>query len=157
MKSAHRVQSLAKRRSRWPADPMAFQKVLNKLELFNDSELMRLELPIRMSFESLKSGKGTESDFHDIDAAICASLVRSRDVDPLCEQTALAAYNAMKRTHDRWLRTGRWGFDGPALVEVDEGISLHEELIRNSTPQQMLNALRLVVKRGRDAAQGVAA
>ena len=70
MKTAHRVQSLAKRRSRWPADPMAFQKVLNKLEPFNADELVRLELPIRMSFESLKSGKGTESDFHDIDAAM---------------------------------------------------------------------------------------
>lgn len=148
MRTAHRTASQAKRRSRWPADPMAFQKVLNKLEPFNDSELMRLELPIRMSFESLKSGRGTENDFHDIDAAIFASLVRSRDVDPLCEQTAMAAYNAMKRTHDRWQRTGKWGFDGPALIEIDAGISLHEELVRNSTPLQMLNALRMVVRRG---------
>lgn len=68
MTTAHRTQSQAKRR-RWVADPRAFQRVINRLEPFTPDELMRLELPIRMSFESLRQGKGTESDFHDLAAA----------------------------------------------------------------------------------------
>ena len=72
--TTHRHQSQAKRR--WQADPMTMFKTVSKIEPFTASELLRLELPIRISFEALKSGQGVESDFHDIAAAINAAMVR---------------------------------------------------------------------------------
>ena len=129
-------------------DPQAAFRLINKLEPFSADELMRLELPIRMSFQALKTGKGCEQDFHDIAAAINATMVRSESVDPLCEQTAIAARDAHMRCWHRHQRTGVWGFDGPALLEVEAGIDLHEQLIRLSTPLQMLEAMREVVRRG---------
>ncbi len=144
--TTHRHQSQAKRR--WFADPMTMFKTVSKIEPFTAAELLRLELPIRISFEALKSGQGVESDFHDIAAAINAAMVRSEDVDPLCEQTAIAARDALMRTWERHQRTGRWGFDGPGLGEIESGISLHEQLIRLSTPLQMIEALREVIRRG---------
>jgi hypothetical protein len=146
MKTAHRTASQHKRR--WSADPLAMFKCVNKIEPFSPAELMRLELPIRMSFESVKNGTGCESDFHDIAAAINTAMVRSEAVDPLCEQTALAARDALMRTWHRFERSGKWGFDGPALAEIDAGIDLHEQLIRGSTPLQMIEALREVMQRG---------
>ena len=148
MNTAHRTQSHAKRRIQ--ADPMTMFKVLNKIEPFNAEELLRLELPIRLSFEALRTGKGMENDFHDLAAAINTAMVRSEAVDPLCELTAIAARDALMRTWNRHQRTGVWGFDGPALGEIEAGISLHEELIRNSTPLQMIQALRIVMARGRN-------
>lgn len=135
-------------RRRWTKDPRAFQRVLNRLEPFTPDELLRLELPIRMSFAALREGNGTEQDFHDVVAALNATLVRSETIDPLCVATASQAINAMRRTWERHQRTGRWGFDGPALAEVEAGIDLHEQLIRLSTPGQMLAAMKTVVERG---------
>lgn len=138
---------------RWKKDYGVFNRIIGLLEPFTPDELIRLELPIRMSFEALKNGKGSESDFHDIAAAINCTIVRSEAVDPMCEYTAIAARDALMRTWHRWEKTGKWGFDGPALQEVEAGIDLHEQLIRLSTPGQMLNAMREVIKRGKSIAQ----
>jgi hypothetical protein len=133
---------------RWHKDYGVFHRIIGLLEPFTSEELMRLELPIRMSFEALKNGNGQESDFHDIDAAINCTIVRSEDVAPMCEHTAIAARDALMRAWDRHQATGKWGFDGPGLREVEAGIDLHEQLIRLSTPGQMVNAMREVIKRG---------
>lgn len=146
MNTAQRTASRGKRR--WQADPMAMFKTLNKLEPFTAEELLRLALPIRISFESIRSGRGVEGDFHDIAAAINSTLVRSEQIDPLCEITALAARDALMRTWNRFERTGKLGFDGPALTEVEAGIDLHEQLIKLSTPEQMVIAMREVIRRG---------
>lgn len=142
MRTAHRNASKAKRK--WIADPASIFKTLNKIQPFNEEELTRLELPIRMSFEALRTGKGEAKDFHDIAAAINVSIIRGAEVDPLCEQTANDAADALMRVWERHERTGKWGFDGPGLLAVEAGISLHEELIRNSTPLQMIEAMNRV-------------
>ena len=146
MNTAHRTQSQGKRK--YTADPTAMMRVINKITPFTADELLMLELPIRMSFEALRTGRGTESDFHDLCAIINTAMVRSEAVSPLCEMTAIAARDALIRSWHRFNRTGRLGFDGPALLEVDAGISLYEQLVRNSTPVQMIQALREVMARG---------
>jgi len=146
MKNAHRNASHARRK--YQADPSSIYKLMNKLQPFTPEELLQLELPIRISFESIKTGSGTERDFHDIAAAINTAIVRSESVDPLCESVAIAARDALVRTWHRFERTGRIGFDGPAIGELESGIELHEQLIRLSTPIQMLDAGREVIRRG---------
>jgi hypothetical protein len=145
MKTAHRKSSHAKMRYR--ADPMAIFKVINRLEPFTPDELMRLELPIRMSFEAIKTGRGTLQDISDIGVAINTTMVRAEAIDPLCLQTAIAARDALLRCLHRYNATGKVGFDGPAIADVELGIDLHEQLLRLSTPVQMADALREVMRR----------
>jgi len=149
MKTKHRTASQHKRR--WQADPMAAFKVINKLEPFTPGELLRLELPIRLAFDALKTGKGTEQDWSDLAAAINVTIIRSRDIDPLCEQTAGDASDALVRMYQRAGRTGTWGFDGPGIGQVEAGIDLHEQLCRLSTPLQMMGAMRTVLAIRADA------
>ena len=146
MNTTYRNASHGKRR--FVADPMTMFRTMQKIEPFTAAELLRLELLIRLSFEALRTGKGTESDFHDLAAAVNTAMVRSEAVSPLCEMTAVAARDALMRAWHRFERTGKLGFDGPALLEVEAGISLHEELIRNSSPLQMVEAMREVIRRG---------
>ena len=65
------------RRPRWPANPRAHERVVNRLEPFNSEELLRLELSIRMSYQAFMSGKATEHDFHDLVAAANSTLQRT--------------------------------------------------------------------------------
>ena len=143
MKTAHRNAHRKKRK--YAADPASIYKLMNKLQLFTPEELLNLELPIRVSFEALRTGQGTERDWSDLVAAINTTIIRSRDIDPLCEQTAGAASDALVRMWHRAQTTGRWVFDGPGISEVELGIELHEQLCRLSTPMQMMDAMREVL------------
>ena len=144
MKTTHRRASAAKRK--YQADPSSIYRLMNKLQPFSPQELVSLTLPIRVSFEALRTGQGTERDWSDLAAAINATVIRSQDVDPLCEQTAGAASDALMRMWSRAQRTGKWGFDGPALVEIEAGIDLHEQFCKMSTPYQMMGAMKEVLE-----------
>lgn len=148
MKSTHR-------RRKYAADPTAMYKVFNRLQPFNQAELVQLELPIRMSFEALKTGKGTERDWSDLAAAVNVCIMRARDLPAPCAQVADAASDALMRMWHRAQAHGVWAFDGPAITEVAACIDLHEELCRMSSPLQMMDAMRKVVKVR--AAKGVTA
>ena len=55
---------------------------------------------------------------------------------PLLDKAA----DALSRTLDRWHRTGQWGLDGPAIQELKDGVSLYEEVLLASSPNQMHDA-----------------
>lgn len=145
MKTKHRKASQHKRR--WQADPGSIYKLMNKVQLFTPEELRRLELPIRVSFEAMRLGRGSQSDYQDLADAINVAMVRAESIDPVAELMVLRARDAMMRLLERFTRTGRWGFDGPAIVEVGDAVEFHEQLLRLSTPQQMIDALREVYRR----------
>lgn len=126
---------------------VAIYKLMGRLQPFTPAELARLELPIRISYDSMKSGKGTRSDYQDLADAINVAMVRAEAIDPLAESMMLKARDAMLRVLERFTRLGRWGFDGPAIDEVLCAVEFHEDLLRNSTPQQMADALREVYRR----------
>lgn len=145
MKTKHRKASQHKRR--WQADPGSIYKLMNKVQPFTEEELRRLMLPVRVSFVSMKLGRGTQSDYQDLADAINVSMVRAEGIDPVAELMTLRGRDAMVRVLDRFTRTGRWGFDGPALTEVEDVVCFHEDLLRLSTPQQMIDAMAEVYRR----------
>ena len=44
------------------------------------------------------------------------------------------------RTLERWERTGQWGLDGPAIQALNDGVSLYEDVLLASSPNQMHDA-----------------
>lgn len=50
------------------------------------------------------------------------------------------AADALERTLDRYRRIGEWGLDGPAIQELTDGVSLYEEVLLASSPNQMHDA-----------------
>lgn len=131
---------------RWTADPNVFNRVIKRIQPFTEDELTNIELPLRLAFDAMRNGHGTERDWNDLAAAINVVIIRSEQIDPLCEETAMAAANALSRSAERFKRTGKWGFDGPALAEIDAGLDLHGQLCRLSTPLQMMDALKTAAR-----------
>jgi hypothetical protein len=86
-------------------------------------------------------------DLSDIGAAINTTIVRSESIGPECYEVAIASRDAMLRCLSRYHATGKVGFDGLAISEVEIGIDLHEQLFALSTPLQMIEALREVKRR----------
>lgn len=86
-----------------------------------------------------------DTDCHDM-LAHCIGMAQIRILDiggtlanGVMEELNEAA-QALHRTRERWQRTGKWGFDGPAIQSVHHAIDTYETILRSSSPQQMENA-----------------
>ena len=140
MKTAHRKAAHGKRR--YQADPAAMFRVFNRLEPFTQAEQHQLNVPVKLAYERLRTGVGCEDDFHTLAAAVNVAMIRAESIDPMAEQTAVNARDALLRCLVRHSTTGRWGFDGPALQDLPPAIDMHEQLVALSTPLQMETAQR---------------
>ena len=72
--------------------------------------------------------------------ALNDTIVRSEAISPYCLEVCKSAAAAMTRCRERHLRTGRYGFDGPAMQEIAAALDLFDEILANSTPAQMIAA-----------------
>lgn len=142
MKTAHRQAARAKPQRRYAANPAAVMLAIWRRQEYTPEELVRLKLPIRAAYDELKAGRGTQQHWADLSVAVNTALIRAEGISPLMVEPMLAARDALERMRERYMRTARWGFDGPAIDQVLYGVELHEQLLDLSTPQQMLEAGR---------------
>ena len=148
MKTSHRAASKAKRK--WVADPSSIYRVMNKLQPFTQEEQHRLTNPVRLAFEKMRTGVATEPDFHVLAASINVTMILAEQVDPLAEQSAVAARDGMFRAWHRYQRMGVLGFDGLALQDLPVAIDLHDQLMALLTPLQVSEAVREIQQRIED-------
>lgn len=140
MKTKHRNAAAAKRA--WQKDYNAPMRLLGRASGYSPEDLEEKKAPIRAAFEAIKSGTGDWVDFANLDIAIGTTMECGRDIDEFIVISSIVARDALGRTWERYQRTGRWGFDGPALTSVAYAITLHEKILTESTPLQMMAAAR---------------
>ena len=147
MRSEHRTAAKAKRR--WTADPSSIYRVMGKFQDFTPDEHRDITLPVQLAFERIKAGTGAEDDFSCLAASCNVSLVCSEKIDPLVEVSCLTAREALLRCKERHTKTGRWGFDGPALSEIVEMIDVYTQLAQLLKPVQLQSAITEALRRAR--------
>ena len=144
MKTAHRNESRAKR---YQADPLAMFRVFGRVSPFTEEEQRLMNMPVRIAYDLMLHRKGEEADFHTLAAAVNVAMVCSEKIGLLAEETCILARDAMKRVWDRHAKTGEWGFDGPAIVELDLAINIYEQLTANLTGGQLKDAMSECIRR----------
>lgn len=110
----------------------------------------KVMLDARMALQKLTDGlvSGGDTDYHDM-LAHCIGMAQIRILDiggPLANgvmQELNEAAQALHRTRERWQRTGKWGFDGPAMQSIHHAIDLYETILRSSSPLQMEHAQKI--------------
>ena len=109
------------------------------------SAATKAQLLVRESFQSIKAGTADNDgrDFDIICHALGVTWLRAIEIagedefDNAMLPIIKTANTAMERCRSRFTTLGRWGFDGPALDEVDAGIELYETILQASSPAQM--------------------
>jgi len=107
----------------------------------------RIMVEIRLAFEKLKVGTGTDNDFDKVAAAVNVGMIRAEQIDPAAEETmlrgvqALASCDAIKAKHKRY------GFTGPDLISMADALDLYEQILQLSTPRKMMDAVAEMAKR----------
>lgn len=145
MNSAHRSASQAKRR--YKSDPTAIFRVLGRVQPFTPDEQAQLNLPVFLALDSIAHGKGSESDFHTMAAAVNVSMVCAEKIDPLVEKTCTDARDALMRVHARQIKHGTWGFDGPGYLAVKEAADVYQQLTSLLTGGQLKEAMQECMSR----------
>jgi hypothetical protein len=135
---------------KWHADPKAMLRLVSKVQPFTEGEIVALETPVRLAWESLKTGKATEADFHTLAGAVNVALVRSEDINPLAVEVCNRAAEALMSVWARFQRSRVWGVDYLALNHLPTAIDLYEQLLELSTPMQMQEAMNTTIKRMND-------
>ncbi len=102
---------------------------------------------LHSAFADLRSGSTDDDLFDRLAAAINVGIVRAEQIDELCVPPMLAARDALIRCDDIRGKHGRYGFDGPGLQAMTTGLEVYEEMVRNSTPQQMREAMTASIAR----------
>lgn len=128
-------------------DQMGGLRLISELRPFDTAERLNLALPPRVAFESMRDGKGSDGDFDTLAAVVNVAMVRCEEIGQEGVELCQEAQDCLMETKARRERTGYWGFDYKALQSIPLAIDLHEQLLELSTPRQMMNAMREVVKR----------
>lgn len=80
-----------------------------------------------------------------IHQALGIARVRAVQIGGEADNPALpyldAGQQALQAVHDRYQRTGQWGFGGPERQAAFDGVDVYEELMRASSPQQRTAAM----------------
>lgn len=134
-------------RKRRQADPMGGLRLIGELRPFDQAEQTALALPPRVAFEAMRDGKATDGDFDTLAAVVSVAMVRCEEIGREGVELCQEAQGCLMDAKVRHERTGRWGFDYRALQAIPAAIEIHEQLLALSTPRQMMDAMREVVKR----------
>jgi hypothetical protein len=146
MNTAHRMRSHAKHQSRHALAAVNTLAANSEQPTENADRIM---VALRMAFEKLKSGTKDHTQFDRLAAAINVGLIRAEQIDPLAAETMVRGVSAMCSCDGIAKRHGRYGFTGPDLLDLGEALDLYEQILRLSTPKQMLDALDIAAARMR--------
>lgn len=144
MNTAHRTQSRLKQNQ---GRPTAWIDAVAASKPPPEYHATTVVNRVRTAFEALKNGTSDCAHFDRLAACINVGLIRAEAIDPLCEQTMKAATVAMGNADAIYGRHRKYGFYGPDLQAVADAVDLYEEILRNSTPHQMEDAVQESARR----------
>ena len=101
-------------------DPTAALRALGMQQQLDDAMQADLAIPVRAAALAMRSGAAVEHHVHTL--ASCANVcmvLAERGAGREYLPQIIAGQMALMRTIQRGKSTGRWGFDGPAIVEVE--------------------------------------
>ena len=153
---AARRQPPSKPRARFATKTEAYNHLLKPMQLLSDcrpyesGEILEDLFKIEDAYGRIKQGTASEKDADRVSIAINLAKLRALDIDEALADLIEPGQSAMQRCMDRYATHKRLLLDGSGLQEVRQALDAHEEILRHSTPKQMMDAMetmrRIIVK-----------
>lgn len=114
----------------------------------NDEQQRDIAIVFGSAITRMAGGKGTEETLHNIIFMCNVSLIMcEQDIGAQYEQDLIEALNGSFRAKLRGEKTGRWGFDGPALVAIRRAYDVHTAQVEIAERRDFKRALDEVTRR----------
>ena len=101
------------------------------------AEVSRVMVDVRMCYERLKSGAGTEQDYRVVIFAVNIGMIRAEAIDTELVSYFLAAGEALMECGRLHARHDRYGFTGPGILAINAALEFYEQMLGLSSPNQM--------------------
>lgn len=137
----------ATKRKHYPADPMTMYRLQGRNSQFTQGEQAQVMIAIRKSFQAMIDRTAGREDFDHLATAVNVALVVGERIDTQVVELCKAGVAAMGRVLERHTKTGQWGLDGPAKVEIADVIEIYEQLMALMTGGQARQAMLEVMRR----------
>lgn len=113
------------------------------------AEVNRIMMLLRTCWQRLRDGVGAPGDLDTVGAAMNVGEVRCEVIPDGEDAVAMfdAGGKALGQAQLRYDAQGRYGFTGPELAAVDAALSLYQDLLAESSPNQMEAATREALRR----------
>lgn len=115
--------------------------LLSDCRAYEEREVAHDLLRIRSAFDRLVEGTADQEDFKRVGVAFNLAKVRAMEIDESLADEIEKSQDAMMRCKERYQKNGRFGFDGEGLKVCRYALDAHEEILVNSSPKQMENAM----------------
>ncbi len=104
--------------------------------------------PVRAALQALLDGKAGDTEYTRVGSALNVAAIRTEQIGDNDDavQVLQAASHAMHECLRIRRAHGRYGLTGPGREAIKEGIDLYETILRGSTPRQMYDAERELVR-----------
>jgi hypothetical protein len=144
-RAARRAQSRQEQQRRARPNASAWVQVIQGCKVIDEALADRVMLRAHAAFDELRHGRPKDeltahSLMHILADTINTALIRAEMIDPQIEPLLNKAVEAMQRADDRQAVHGRYGFDGPGLQAIRDALDVYEEILRNSSEKQMVDA-----------------
>jgi hypothetical protein len=146
MKTSHRKSAKAKRHQR-QANPFAAFDLIQKHSEAPNDKVVQIVAEVRKCYDYLRNSGRSYEKFSIVAGAINVALIRAEKIDPQAEETMKLAVEAMCNAAARKEKTGHYGFNGPELAHMENGLDLYAQIFGLSTMGQMDEAANEVMRR----------
>ena len=128
-------------------NPLAALITLQQNQQTKPSQATGLMLELHQCFDALKNGSTDDELFNRLGSSLNTALILAERIDQQVVDVVLEAHQAMYRCRERFDKHGRFGFDGPGITAMVDALDVYDQMVRLSTPKQILSASAEAVKR----------
>ena len=114
---------------------------------FSEAAKTELKTKVWMAWAAFKAGSATGEDFDLLAATANVSLIRAEAIGQQAIELCKDAQSALMDIRERHDRLGKFGIDAKSLDTLPDLLDFYCELIDNSTPRQMAEAVEVAFQR----------
>jgi len=148
-----RAKSRPQRRPTTPrhqADAIRCSLPLARCSDFTPEEAARLTNEARLAWHHITHGSATTDHFDSLATASNVALVLAESIGPAAIDLCIAAQLDLIEIKSRYQRLGQFGAHASALRTVPAFLDFYADVMPLSTPQQMVDAVRVAMGRIHD-------
>jgi hypothetical protein len=141
-------------RRKYAADPTSWARVIAGHWEIDRNHSLRVEVKVRAAYQRMKDGNGDENDFDVLAFSLNLCMPRAEKIGAPVVAAIKAGMDALMEADGLRERHGQYGFTGPGILAMNAAVGLYAEMLANSTPRQMQEAMQEADRRQRAAKAG---
>lgn len=127
-------------------DPLAGLRLLAQARSHDEGVLTTQHIKLRNAFERLCSGEADTDDFDNVAMSLNIAKIRAYQIHQELAEVVTAAQVALGAVQQRYIKWQKWQVLGAERESITDGIAAYEQIADASSPLQMRNALKMVLR-----------